>query len=344
MPSLRVLLVNVGVAALALAGCSAEDIARVTLAAAPPTPAGKPLPADGSTALAEKDAALHDAWFERNVLQAYRKVGHRNPKWDAAAEAFLRESAPSFLGLAPEGTSDLKARAKVILDAGCEDPAVLFFAARAWRAQDKQSREASELLERAVAGMHDTAYPRGLARFVASALREDYDRRDEGQGKRAALDPVELRWFKESLTDGSYGPGEDLVLATQLLSGTDNWFHDRSPAAVDSAVRDAPWVEPWTRLVLAGTRQIYEAWNSGGEYANKVKPEEWKGMRESLAGARKALTESWRLRPDRPEAAAQMIRVAMAEAVRGETPRLWFDRAVAARFDYMPAYWRLENA
>jgi hypothetical protein len=34
------------------------------------------------------------------------------------------------------------------------DPAVLFFAARAVATEDRQSREASELFERAVAGMH----------------------------------------------------------------------------------------------------------------------------------------------------------------------------------------------
>jgi hypothetical protein len=328
-----------------LTGCDAYDVARAAMTAARTAPAGKPLPADGSTALAEKDAAQQNAWFERNVIQAYRKVGHRNPKWDGAVEAFLRESAPSFLDLAPEGTSDLKSRAKGILDAGCDDPAVLFFAARAWGAKDKQSREASELLERAVAGLHDTAYPRGLARFAASSLREDYDHRDEGQGKRAALDPVELCWFKESLADGSYAPGEDVVFATHLLTGTGDWFYLRNLAAVESAVQATTWVEPWTRLLLTGERRLYDAWNSrGNEYASKVKPEEWKGMRESLAAARKALTESWRLRPDRPEAAAQMIRVAMAEAEPGETPRLWFDRAVAARFDYMIAYWKLESA
>jgi hypothetical protein len=328
-----------------LVACSAYEAARAALAGDRTSRAGKPLPADGSTALAEKDDALQNAWFERNVIQAYRKVGHRSPKWDAAAEAFLRESAPSFLGPAPEATPDLRARAKTILEAGCDDPTVLYFAARAWAAKDNQSREASELLERAVAGMHDTAYPRGVARFVASGLRQDYEQRQEGTGKRAALDPVELRWFKESLTDGSYAPDEDVVFATHFLSGTGNWFYRRNLAAVGSAIESTAWIDPWVRLLLAGERHSDEAWNARGwRYANQVQTEEWKGMQESLTSARKALTESWRRRPDRPEAATAMIPVAMAGADRAETPRLWFDRAVAARFDYIPAYRRFLNA
>jgi hypothetical protein len=326
-------------------GCSAYEAARASVAADRNSPAAKPLPADGSTALAEKDEALQYAWFERNFIQAYRKVGHRSPKWNPAAEAFLRESAPSFLGLAPGGTPDLRARAKTILDAGCDDPVVLYFAARTLAANEKQSREASELFERAVAGMHDAAYPRGVARFVASGLRRDYDQREEGTGKRATLDPVELRWFKESLTDGSYAPDEDVVFAKHLLFGSGNWLYSRNLAAVGSAIESTAWIDPWVRLLLAGERKIDEAWNARGkDYASKVKAEEWKGMQESLASARKALSESWRLRPDRPEAATAMIGVAMTDGGRGDTPRLWFDRAVAARFDYGPAYGKLVNA
>jgi hypothetical protein len=336
---------QVVVAVLMLVACSAYDAARSALAADRTARAGKPLPANGSTARAEKDDALQNAWFERNFIQAYRKVGHRSPKWDSAAEAFLRESAPSFLGLAPEATPDLRPRAKTLLEAGCDDPAVLYFAARAWAVEEKQSREASELLERAVAGMHDTAYPRGAARFVASGLRRDYEQREEGTGKRAALDPVELRWFKESLADGSYAPDEDVVFAAHFVSGTGNWLYNRNLAAVGAAIDSTPWIDPWVRLLLAGERHRDEAWNSRGmQYANKVKTEEWKGMQESLASARKALTESWRRRPDRPEAATAMIGVAMADGDRDDTPRLWFDRAVAARFDYIPAYGKLLNA
>jgi hypothetical protein len=39
-----------------------------------------------------------------------------------------------------------------------------------------------------------------------------------------------------------------------------------------------------------------------------------------------------------------MINVSLGDAESGEMPRLWFDRAVAARFDYIPAYDSLQNA
>jgi hypothetical protein len=329
---------------LVFAGCSYYDAARAAVRAER-APAGAPLPAAASNAIAEKYTALENAWFERNFLQAYRRVGRHNAKWDAAVESFLRESAPSLMRIPPDATRDAQGRAKTILDAGCDDPMMLYLAARTWLLQGGPSRETSELFERAVAGMHDTPYPRAVARLAASGLRADYERRAEGTGKRAALDPIELRWFKESLTDGSYAPDDDAVLAAHLLVGTGNSLFERNDAAVDTAVQSAPWTDPWLRLLIAGERHIDEAWNSRGtQFAAKVKGEEWKGMEESLAAARKALIESWTLRPDRPEAATGMIRVAMAGGAGGESPRLWFDRAVAARFDYMLAYDALKNA
>ena len=43
--------------------------------------------------------------------------------------------------------------------------------------------------------------------------------------------------------------------------------------------------------------------------------------------------------PERPEAATRLIEVAcLGGAPQGETPRLWFDRAVAAQFDWFDAY------
>ena len=114
----------------------------------------------------------------------------------------------------------------------------------------------------------------------------------------------------------------------------------RNRAAIVGAVEQTQWVDPWARLFLSGGRRVDDAWDARGhEFADKVKPEGWKGFSESLALARNDLEASWRARPDRPEAAVSMIEVTMAGgAAPGETPRLWFDRAVAARLDWMGAY------
>jgi hypothetical protein len=309
-----------------------------------PAPSPQALPSDGPTEATSGDRELEQAWYERNFVQAYAKVGRRDPKWDFKAEKLIRNVAAYPL-FGKEVTTADQGLALEVIQTGCDDPLVLYLAALAREFVVPNSREVTDLLERAVAGMHEVGYPRAVARWVASRLRGDYDRSDEGGGRRATLEPVELRWFLESLADGSYEPDEDVLLVDHLLTGTGVQLFRRQRASVVAALNAAPDVDPWVRHLFEGQRQLQDAWASrGGGYASDVTEEGWKGFRQSLAKAREALSASWKLRPDRPEAAAIMVNVALSAPHPDESPRTWFDRTVAARFDYMPAYDNLLNA
>jgi hypothetical protein len=336
---------------LLVTSCDLTHTAYGTARAAAPGETGPrpsdPIPDRGPTAALSPDSRLLDPWYERVFLGSYRKVGRRSPKWDADAEAFIRASAAEMMhGSTGPSVADLVARGRTLRTAGCDDPTILYLAARAEFNADNESREASGLFERAVTGMHEVPYPRAAAFLAAAGLRADYERRNEGTGKREELAPTELRWFLESLDDGSYGRDEDVVLLNNL-GRLWVWspFFDKNRAAILRAVDAHAWIDPWMRLYLAGERALDDAWNARGtKLAHKVTQEGWKGFEASLEVARKALTASWRARRDRPEAAAAMIRVAMAGGSPGESPRLWFDRSVSARFDYETAYRALINA
>ena len=137
-------------------------------------------------------------------------------------------------------------------------------------------------------------------------------------GRRHALDPVELRFFLEALRDGSYAPDDDARPGDPpRLSGGGASLFVRNRAAIVGAVEQTQWVDPWARLFLSGRRRVDDAWDArGNDFADKVKPEGWKGFSESMALARKDLEASWRARPDRPEAAVSMIEVTMAGGAR----------------------------
>jgi hypothetical protein len=286
------------------------------------------------------DIVKRKAWYERNFLEGYRRAGRHDAKCDAKTEEFIRLNADPFVGIVHGEMADRLGRARTLVAAGCDDPVVLYLAALTLSSSDRESREASDLFERAFAGIPQSGYSRGTARMVATGLRGDLERRNEGMGRRHSLDPVELRLFFEALKDGSYAPDDDLVLVTHLISGGGASLFERNRAAIVGTVEQTQWVDPWARLFLSGVRRVDDAWDArGNEFADKVKPEGWKGFSESLALARKDLEASWRARPDRPEAAVWLIEVTMAGgAVPGETPRLWFDRAVAARLDWIGAY------
>jgi hypothetical protein len=96
----------------------------------------------------------------------------------------------------------------------------------------------------------------------------------------------------------------------------------------------------WVKHYAVGKTEIQIAWRARGNgMGPSVTAEGWKGFGEHLAIAGRELKKAWQLKPDRPEAATEMIGVAMAGyPEEGDDMRAWFDRAIAAQMDYPWAY------
>jgi hypothetical protein len=92
--------------------------------------------------------------------------------------------------------------------------------------------------------------------------------------------------------------------------------------------------------MLRGRLEIDLAWQARGSgWSKDVTPEGWKGFSEHLGKAGEILRMTWQQDPQRPEAAAAMITVAMGgHAAPDETARLWFERSVQAQMDYPEAF------
>lgn len=305
----------------------------------------QPSPSGPTARTGREDERQRAAWGRRNVLAAYDRVGLRDPRWDRGARRFLEAGLPSILVLPGEADpAGLVAQGKALLAAGCRDPVVLYVFARALAATTPDSLEPAVLLQEAVESVKSVSYPRAVARYVVSGLSREYQRSQENRGMRKDLAPLELEWFQKSLRD-SYERGEDAVLAYQLSNGTGVSFMGRSKVEIVRSVEEASWTEPWLRRLVAGMSEVDLAFEARGhEYADKVMPEGWKRFYAHMAVARQHLHESWRLRPDRPEAAEKMIEVLLGgQTVPGDDVRLWFDRTVGAQMDYPSAYHAVFN-
>lgn len=106
-------------------------------------------------------------------------------------------------------------------------------------------------------------------------------------------------------------------------------------AAIEEHIDDA-----WARETLLGAAQIAMAWSMRGHgRADTVTPEGWRGFGKHLLLARAHLLKAHAIAPDRPEAASYLIDVSRGGMPpAGTTARDWFDRAVEAELDYLPAY------
>lgn len=98
--------------------------------------------------------------------------------------------------------------------------------------------------------------------------------------------------------------------------------------------------DEWARESLLGVAELTMAWSMRGHGdADSVSLAGWRGFRKHLLAAQTHLLKAYELAPDRPEAATYLIAVSRAGyAPPGTTARHWFDRAVQAEFDYLPAY------
>jgi hypothetical protein len=293
---------------------------------------------EARTGLSDRPARV--AWGKRHLLDGYDRVGRRDPRWDAQAHRLIELSIPSLLGTGIEAPPEERiAAGRAAVAAGCTDPLVLYLLGRTVSMADPYSSEPEHLFRQAVEGMKTVSYARALARYPATALFRSYEERRESVGLRPPLGAVELAWFEESLSDGSYAPDDDALLTWQLMNGASVLFVRRSNPGVSAAIDKAAWIDPWVKLHFSGLAHLRAAWTARGRgFAKDVKPENWERFRALSALARRDLEESWRLRPDRPESAYEMIQVSVDAPHEGEGPRLWFDRTVQAQMDFTPAY------
>ena len=148
------------------------------------------------------------------------------------------------------------------------------------------------------------------------------------------------------LTNGGFSGQERRIAAKYLLAMLTYGGRDRAEylESIYHRLLEADRIDPWLRELIAGDVKISEAWAARGSgYADTVTRDMSADFKAHLWEARKHLTKAWEIEPGFPEAAARMITVCMGESKKGDLRR-WFDRAVSAQFDYIPAYTYYRNA
>ena len=344
-----IVVVGLVILALALAGHQAKtswrQAARITRTSAMATSDGMVAASQpvviGSNAVTE--ATLINARREfrlRQYVEGYKLRGERNPTTDARALGYLQNWVDGHFG-GPVDTNlpplDQLGDELAANPAGT-DPVVLTVAGvNAVNLFDSIHR-----LDRAVKGFEHSkhlAYPKLYATvMLADKLRE---KRDDDTLRLAILDKLAVQRFSEAFADGSIRPADQPEVAAALVGGWGDSFMERNSAALAAVARQQGDIFHWLALVLAGESEINLAWQArGGGYINTVTAAGAQGFSDHLALARQQLTEAWNLRPDLALAPNLMIYVSLGDAGIDEM-RVWFDRAVAAQFDFAPAWQNL---
>jgi len=269
----------------------------------------------------------------RQWLEGYKQRGRHNPACDAEAEQFIRIWIARNYG-GPEATNILSLETesdRLARDPNCTDPLVLTVAADS----SIEIFESIHRFERAMDAFpnsHHKAYPRLYATVGITRFLSDHPERI------AALDTSSLKLLESCFADGSFVPGDQQDIGEIFVNGWGCNFFQRNAAAVCEVVHQAGPSYQWLALTLDGERHISEAWKARGDgYANTVTDAGWRGFKDHLAEARKALTQAWNLQPGFPLAPCRMMTVALGDSGADEM-RVWFDRTLSAQVDYPQAW------
>lgn len=301
-----------------------------------------------SSRLREKDHAdLRLSWAKRRLM-AEAEGRWRGQPWGDDARAVTRDGLEIWInqdGNRDKVTPQMAARARALLASGCQEPLacflsqiMLFEEKHDWRA----AQAASGLAYRSTGNRN---IPVPLRTWIVSYYLDWLGHQTHARITTNDADRL-LSLMGEAIADPGYAGEHEPVLVRDFgvwLEATS----DFQRAALER-LRDAIIASPrseWAKETMLARLEIAHAWKiRGGGWASEVSEDSFAGFAKRLDLASAHARKAHGLKADRPEAAADMIKILMGQDAPKEELRDWFDRATQAQFDYLPAYRSLLNA
>jgi hypothetical protein len=282
------------------------------------------------------------AWNQKTLAGAYDRVGKKDPRWDKPAREALDAAARFFSHVLDPCVKleEVYTPARRAVDAGCDDPLVLYVYARTSYIPNYPGPEELERRYTAAAvALEGSAYPTSRRTTALSkaaeqkAARKDLlpeVRKEAVQFLDAALGllaksaeedernlDLENHWFEQC---------RSALEGYRKLSGD----YEASFARVDAVLAKTPALKA-LRLQLRGAFLIKYAWEARGiGFADTVTEERWKKFHERIAQAREALDEAWQIMPGDTRTATLMLTVEKGIGGNREAMEKWFERAMKA--------------
>ncbi len=304
----------------------------------PPRWSGMPL---SEVKSASSGAEVEAAWRQYGKLAVdwYRRHGSRNAKWDKLVEELLANEPAAVIAVDSAAWGPRAPQVYQALDeARCDDPLALSHLAP-W-SDAGWNRDYRPVVWKAIEQTGKLGVPAELRPFESplEICFIDTGRESADQAKLAKAGELAARWFAEAAAKPVAIDGwQRLVWQRFAILGQQ---HTPELSKEMLAALGEHKADPWLVEMFAGFTAYNAALMSRGtDVAANVSDEQWAGAASHGTQAYEHLCRAYELHPEWPEPCVYLISLAMEGSVEmPETPRDWFDRGVAAQFDWMQLY------
>jgi hypothetical protein len=279
------------------------------------------------------------SWNEKTLVGAYDRVGKKSPRWNRQAREALGLMARSVSKAGdPLPSPDVvRASFKKAVDAGCDDPLIVFTHVR-YNILGPDTSSDKRLAE-AVDGLLKSNYPsvrKATALYISAARKSTRAKADPKAARESVLDVDKAlallsRSFAE---DGAGTPLEHVWLenlrnnVTPILKATQGSLK-AAYDHVDAALGKVPAAKT-IQLIYRGILYKEYAWEARGTgYADTVSPENAQKFHDRLEVASKAMREAWARNPEHNAIPTVMLEVTKGLGTGRQEMEEWFQRAMS---------------
>ena len=300
----------------------------------------KAIPAGEDAYTWKKYREAEEALDVKKGVEYYEKYGSKSSLWDRQVKSLLVDLAREKFNTKSSKTISrgFLDRIEAVVELGCDDPYIIYLHAKLLKSV-QGNKKAEPVAERALNLLEKSQYPPMYKFFAARRLQWIYQGNPSKKEMLSEIRCKKMTYLAQAAAQKCFANGNQRFYMVDVLREWNHGVH--MPEKVDvllAELEKTADVDPWIHLMVKGLYHNTKGWNArGGGYADTVTQEGWEIFREELAIATGFFVEAHEMHPEFPEAATEMISIAVASCGENKE-RMWFDRAVAAQMDYGYAY------
>lgn len=270
-------------------------------------------------------------FYQRILVDAYIQHGQKSNAWNGDAMKLLEAVAAQLTGqedaLKP---TEQAALARAVLRRGCGDPLIRYLYADALCSMGKEDA-AMPNLRAAITRFTASDYPMATRRLAPLLLVRCLNHLAPQQSEEiATLRTLCEEWTAAAMHDSSFRVGEQRIALHFIENGHGCYHGSESLLARMHAT-------PGDDTYVTGILQASDVFSTPLLLREGCSSDQ-------LKRASRLLSTAWRLHPEFPEAPTMLITLARQASDIAGSPRVWFERAVAAQCDYSEAYTAMMEA